>query len=124
MVLVQRIVAAAVVAVGIAWPGMGTQAATVVLPHGKGSSVTLSDGLPMADSSERCDTGDYVCELIHMHTSGLLTNHRLNNLTTQLDSTWQRSVSLGVNLEVLEDRVQGEIEDTLELRANVSPRVS
>ena len=55
-----------------------------------------------------------------MHTSGLLTNHRLTNLTTQLDSTWQKSMSLGVNLDVLEDRVQGEIEDTLQLKANVS----
>jgi hypothetical protein len=91
----------------------------VVLPHSKGGAVTLNDGLGGGASSSRCEPGDYVCELIEMHTSGLLTNHKLTNLTTQLDSTWQKSMMLGVNLNMLSERVQTEIEGTIELRADV-----
>ena len=96
----------------------GSATAAVLLPASKGAAVTLN-GAADEGTPSRCETGDYVCELIEMHTSGLLTNHKLTNLSSQLDSTWKRSVTLGVNLDMLSERVQTEIEGTIELRADV-----
>ena len=80
--------------------------------------MTLKDSAgPVA--SPQCESGDYVCELIEMHTSGLLTDHKLMNMTSSIDSTWQRSMELGVSLGVLSDRVQTEIEGNIDLRAGV-----
>ena len=101
-------------------------AGSVLLPHIKSSSVVLGGSGTLSDVESRdalaprCETGDYVCELIEMHTSGLLTNHRLINLTEQLDNTWQRSMTLGVNVNMLSERVQSAVDNTADLRGDVS----
>eukprot|EP00946_MAST-07B_sp_MAST-7B-sp1_P005034 g5034.t1 len=107
----------AAIAAALAVPVCG-HSGTVVLPHGKGGSMTLKNNAPPAASSQ-CESGDYVCELIELHTSGMLTNQKLANMTSSIDTTWQRSMEIGVNLGVLSDRVQTEIEGNIELRAGV-----
>ena len=69
--------------------------------------------------SQRCVEGDYVCELVQLHTSGLLTSSRIQNLSTQIQSSYQKSMGVEVSLNHLNARVEGEAQSHVDLRAHL-----
>ena len=71
------------------------------------------------NTPHRCVEGDYVCELVQLHTSGQLTSHRLANLTDQIDTSWQRTITTEVTLSQLNQRVETEHTSSIDLRAHV-----
>ena len=75
--------------------------------------------LTLVHSQQRCLEGDYVCELVHLHTSGLLTSSRIQNLTDQIQNSYQRSVGVEVSLSHLNTRVESESQSQVNLRAHL-----
>ena len=67
----------------------------------------------------RCVECDYVCELVQLHTSGLLTSFRIQNLTDQIQSSYQKSMGVEVSLTQLNARVEGEAQSHMNLRAHL-----
>ena len=69
---------------------------------------------------QRCPPSDFVCELIMLHTTGVLTQSRIENLTTSIDNTWRQAVALDLEVNSLTQTVGNEVRDTQNLKNEIS----
>ena len=72
-----------------------------------------------AQNNQRCLEGDYVCQLVLLHTSGQLTSSRLTNITNQIEHTWQRSINVDVTLSQLHQNQHNAETQMLDVRAHL-----
>lgn len=105
----------ALLTLGIIMFGAGSQLIVPTLGQGKGST---------SGPASRCPENDYVCELISLYTTGMLTYTSLSNMSQSLATTWQKSLGLHASLSMLTQRVEGEAQSASEVRVGVSRNLS
>ena len=80
----------------------------------------MGDGGVSPSAPQRCPPNDFVCELIMLHTSGVLTQNTIQNLTNSIDDTWKQTVALDISVGSLTKTIDDEVRDTQELRHEIN----